>query len=519
MSAVLSEATSTTDEPLPNIPDYPGADIILRSQDSHHLQIPKVFIIHNSPVLDELVRKILDSPGDANAEASLPVVQLPESGKILRYLFTFILPVFPAIPPTHEETMELLSVAQKYQMETVLVHIRAIIARQNPLPTHLEPALHIYALAQKYGLRPEALQSARTILKYSMAIEDLGDKLGFMPGASLYELWKYYERVQTVLAEDLTEFRGSGARRAAKGFRCTGLTSSQIPRWLDQYIESIARTPKLFDTADLNIAMARHVKDEDTAAGGGWASWGISLSQTNCDSYECASISSQIIRDFWEALASVVHCSFEKVSVVDVQLQTYLNPLQAESALFLVQEREDPQTQVNPITPPPETLDASDMNLIIRSSDLVNFRVRKSVLTTASPFFKDLLSLPQPSDGEIVDGLPVVQMSEDSELLSTLVSMLYPLHPVIPNSYDKVMPLLVTRQWRCLTLILRCCICSQPVKNTKWLQCSRISVLRSAMAYFRRQRDPRPSLHMRLRVAKGSSRKWKMQPVRRWITR
>jgi BTB/POZ domain len=435
MSTVPSEATSTTDEPLANLLfDYPGADIILRSQDSHHLRVPKIFIIHNSPVLNELVRRILDSPGDANAESSLPVVQLPESGKIFRYLLTFTLPVFPAIPPTHEEMMELLSVAQKYQMETVLVHIRGSIARQNPLPTHLEPALHIYALAQKYGLRPEALQSARTILKHSMTIEDLEDKLDIMSGASLYELWKYHERVQTVLAEDLAEFRGSGAHRTIKGLRCTELTSSQIPRWLDQYIESIAITPKLFDTAELNIAMARHIKDGDPVASSrlGFLS---SQSKRTC---ECASIPSQTIRDFWEALASVVHGSFKNVSVVDAQLQTYVNLLQAESALSLVQEREDLQTQINPITSPPETLDATDMNFIIRSSDLVNFRVRKSVLATASPFFKDLLSLPQPSDSEIVDGLPVVQMSEDSELLNSLVSILYPIHTVLPNSYEKV---------------------------------------------------------------------------------
>jgi len=64
----------------------------------------------------------------------------------------------------------------------------------------------------------------------------------------------------------------------------------------------------------------------------------------------------------------------------------------------------------------------------------------------ASPFFKDLLSLPQPADGESVDGLPVVQLSEDSELLKTLVSMLYPLRPVIPNSYDKVLYLLAACQ-------------------------------------------------------------------------
>jgi hypothetical protein len=133
MSTVPFEAISTTDESLPNIPDYPGADsIILRSQDSHDLRVLKIFISLNSPVLGELVRRTLASPGDASAEASLPVVQLPECGRILRNLLTFILPVFPVIPPTHEETVELLLIAQKYQMETVLVHIRGTIARQNP---------------------------------------------------------------------------------------------------------------------------------------------------------------------------------------------------------------------------------------------------------------------------------------------------------------------------------------------------------------------------------------------------
>jgi hypothetical protein len=64
----------------------------------------------------------------------------------------------------------------------------------------------------------------------------------------------------------------------------------------------------------------------------------------------------------------------------------------------------------------------------------------------ASPFFKDLLSLPQPPDSESVDGIPVVQLSEDSGLLGTLVSMLYHLHPVTPNSYDNVLSFLATRQ-------------------------------------------------------------------------
>ncbi len=119
-----------------------------------------------------------------------------------------------------------------------------------------------------------------------------------------------------------------------------------------------------------------------------------------------------------------------------------LNLLQAESILSLVRERQDTQALINQITPPPPTFDIPDANIIIRSSDLVDFRVHKSVLAMTSPFFKDLLSLPQPSDSESVDGLPVVQLPEDSELLNSLVSILYPISTVIPSSYEKVSYLL-----------------------------------------------------------------------------
>ena len=99
-----------------------------------------------------------------------------------------------------------------------------------------------------------------------------------------------------------------------------------------------------------------------------------------------------------------------------------------------------------PATSPSETSDVLDANIIIRSSDLVDFRVHKSVLAMASPFFRDLLSLPQPFDSESVDGLPVIELSEDSELLNSLISLFYPVCTVIPSSYKKVLylPVLVT---------------------------------------------------------------------------
>ena len=189
--------------------------------------------------------------------------------------------------------------------------------------------------------------------------------------------------------------------------------------------------------------------------------------------------------------------------------------LQAESALSLVREREDPP--INPATSLLESFDdVPDSSIIIRSSDNVNFPVHKSVLAMASPFFKDLLSLPQPLDSENVDGIFVVQLPESAELLNSLISILYLVCTVIPNSYEKVLyfacdwsALAINSYYKVLYLLAAC------QKYEMVSVQGRRSVPRSAAVISQRQKEPRPSLHMRLRPAKGLFQKWKMQPVRR----
>jgi len=291
-------AASTKKEPLPTLLfEHPGADLILRSLDFHNFRVPKIYIVSSSAVLDGLIQRYLDFPGASYAEGPLPVVQLSESGEILRKLLTFIFPVLPLVPSTLEEAMELLSVAQKYQMGSVLVHIRAIIARYNLLlPTRLKPALRVYFLAHKYGLRPEVLRSARIIGNYPMTPEDYDNKFDIVPRAPLFELWKYREESRAILASDLTKFRTFGARGIMMGLSCQESSSHHLPSWLGQYIESIGNAPNLFDLVEFNVVMARH----------------ISESKVGC---RCASIPGQTIRAFWTALSSVVNGSFEKVSM------------------------------------------------------------------------------------------------------------------------------------------------------------------------------------------------------------
>ena len=110
-----------------------------------------------------------------------------------------------------------------------------------------------------YGLRLEALQTARTILSYPVTIDNFDNKLDIMPGASLCELWKYHERVRAILVSDLTEFGRSGARGTVTGFLCEEYSSSHIPQWTDQYIKSIGNTTNLLDLIEFNIAIARHI--------------------------------------------------------------------------------------------------------------------------------------------------------------------------------------------------------------------------------------------------------------------
>ncbi|KAF8262664.1 hypothetical protein EI94DRAFT_1514859, partial [Lactarius quietus] len=85
-------------------------------------------------------------------------------------------------------------------------------------------------------------------------------------------------------------------------------------------------------------------------------------------------------------------------------------------------------------------------NIIIQSSDLVTFCVDKAILSMSLPIFANMFSPPQPSFNEVLDGLLVVHLSEDAETLNSLLTMLYPIPSVVPDSYNKALELLAASQ-------------------------------------------------------------------------
>jgi hypothetical protein len=205
-------------------------------------------------------------------------------------------------PSTIEDIMELLSTAQKYEMDLVLTRIRDHIARQHPPLIRDENAFYVYSLAQKYGLRREADQAARFTLKILMSIEDLEStgKLDVLSGALLHRLWEYHQKVRDYLTGDFTKFMmlGAGARI---NFRCIKLSSSDVPIWLSDYINSVAVNPALFNLSEFRVALMRHVLPSS-----------VPHASRACPS--CASISANTIDTFWAALSDVVNHSIENVS-------------------------------------------------------------------------------------------------------------------------------------------------------------------------------------------------------------
>ncbi|KAH9031486.1 hypothetical protein EDB84DRAFT_1271027 [Lactarius hengduanensis] len=282
--------------------DYPDADVVLRSRDSQTFRVLKLYLIKTSSILGELILRAssesdtADASNSASVQTQLPEVELSESSAILSSLLTFIFPENPVLPSTLEETMELLSIAQTYEMSTVLTHIRGFLSRQHPLFISPENTFLAYSLAQRYGLREEVTQAARLSLKFVLTIESLEDKLAIMPGAYLHELWKYHQRVKTQLKLDLPS---SGIRELLNGFNCAQYSVDRNPYWLELYIWSIIGNPSRFNPIEFQTALARHT------AGSG---------MTQCSS--CILIPVEKMRTFWTTLDATVHLCMEKVNIL-----------------------------------------------------------------------------------------------------------------------------------------------------------------------------------------------------------
>jgi hypothetical protein len=99
-----------------------------------------------------------------------------------------------------------------------------------------------------------------------------------------------------------------------------------------------------------------------------------------------------------------------------------------------------------------------EADIVLRSSDGVEYRLFKRILSEGSPFFSTMFTLPEGAVKEI--GPPFLDLSEESRILTPLFQLLYPMHnPPIPSldevneligtaiKYDMQGPLQTLREW------------------------------------------------------------------------
>ena len=297
------QANPETVESINPLFDDPEADVVLRSRDSHTFRVLKLYIVRSSTVLGDMIRTASGSSNTgtgnvARNEEWLPEVQLCDNGTTLSSLLTFIFPVPPILPSTLEKTMELLSAAQKYEMNSVLTHIRGVLALQDPPFIRRDNAFLAYSLAQRYGLRKEVTQAARLTLKFTFTIESL--EPGVVPGAYLHELWQYHKGFQALLSSDLSAFRIASLNTALHSLHCSQSA------WVNTYVQSIITSPSLFDPIEFQMALMRHTTDTVDEEDG-------------CSS--CVNIPVDRIRTFWTALSTAVHRCMIQVSTVNASVK------------------------------------------------------------------------------------------------------------------------------------------------------------------------------------------------------
>ncbi|KZV63259.1 hypothetical protein PENSPDRAFT_657446 [Peniophora sp. CONT] len=85
-----------------------------------------------------------------------------------------------------------------------------------------------------------------------------------------------------------------------------------------------------------------------------------------------------------------------------------------------------------------DVFNAPDAELVLRSSEGVEFSVHKIMLQLASPMFSTMLELPQPISSEPSSSRPIIEMSEDTETLRLLLRLCYPRSVCAPPKLSQI---------------------------------------------------------------------------------
>ncbi|KAG1737171.1 hypothetical protein EDB19DRAFT_1637250 [Suillus lakei] len=405
--SIAEEPTTTANAPF----DNPDGDIILRSTtDRVDFYLFKVILSLVSPIFKDMFT--LPQNGLQSGVSSIPVIPVVESSTTLESL---LLLCYPAATPTFDSldnAKAVLEAARKYDMQAVLSRAADLVMTQF-LPNHF---LELYALSCRFGWQHHAQTAATRALE----IKNLG-----RPSTE-------FESMRDITALDhhrlLMYHHTCGIVAQAVGNSLSWLeplnSSKNMPMWSHASKECPCRT-------STGLRMLQYL-----------TSSGKELWERPCEStvWELAAYS--------RAITKAAECSVCRITVVE--------SMDRFRALYIAQVKKAVATNVGyctiaewlcatyvtllsfPIMADTGTeeiirtarapFDNRDCDIILRSTNGVDFHVFKLILSLMSPVFKDMFTLPQ-SEAQS-------DVSSSSTTLESLLLLCYPAATPTFGSWD-----------------------------------------------------------------------------------
>ncbi|KAF8268892.1 hypothetical protein EI94DRAFT_1062062 [Lactarius quietus] len=302
--------------------------------------------------------------------------------------------------------------ARKYGMPSVLARFRTYCNRVAPVVT-VENAFRAYVLASNKGLMEEAFEAAQLTLSIPQTFETYGSSVCDASGPALRALWKHRGMAKQAIKRgvDLCLDEVGDLRDWKLSFPgdsdCCIVPSTRLR---EQFVLFVEKIPQNFSTMNLYnfvFAMSRQII--------------------------CASCRRQQLLDnsrLFDTLERHVRGQIE-------QLHNEFPPL-----FDGFEEVIDPQPSDGEPRNFGAPFDRGDSDVTIRARDRVDFQVHKAVLGVASAAFEDMFTAPGPLPLGQEQVKQVIDLTENSKTLLHLLSVIYPMVPIVPDTLEDALLLL-----------------------------------------------------------------------------
>ncbi|KAH9004808.1 hypothetical protein EDB86DRAFT_2885661 [Lactarius hatsudake] len=166
--------------------DDADADTILRSSDQVDFYVYRVILSKTSPFFKSMFS--LPQPDTGVSKKQTSIISLTENSRTIAVLLSSIYPTVPTKSVPLDVMTDALVAARKYDMEVVsqcLVQkfAQSEIVRNGPVEAFCAMCSH--------ELGEAARVAAKASLKHRLNLDIIGDKLPYLNGPALHQLWKF----------------------------------------------------------------------------------------------------------------------------------------------------------------------------------------------------------------------------------------------------------------------------------------------------------------------------------------